>query len=96
MFFDGVDVPCRGRSDLFFPEEVRSAVGRAILVEAREVCFGCEVREECLEYALQFEEWGIWGGMSEQERNRLRRKRGIRFLNVSTRRSSRQKSVKKS
>lgn len=96
MFFEGVDVPCRGRSDLFFPEEVRSSVGRAILVEAREICSGCEVREPCLEYALRFEEWGIWGGMSEQERNRLRRKRGIRFLNVSTTRSTRPRSVKKS
>lgn len=95
MFFEGVDVPCRGRSDLFFPEEVRSAVGRAVLFEAREICSGCEVREPCLEYALRFEEWGIWGGLSEHERNRLRRKRGIRFLNPSTRRSSRQKPAQK-
>ncbi len=54
--------------DLFFPE--RGASTR----EAKEVCRGCVVREECLEYALEnSEKFGIWGGMSERERRRLRR-----------------------
>ena len=49
--------------DLFFPE--RGASTR----EAKEVCRGCEVRIDCLEYALQNgEKFGIWGGMSERER----------------------------
>ena len=38
------------------------------------VCRGCEVRAECLEYALEHDErFGIWGGMSERERRRLKR-----------------------
>ena len=54
--------------DLFFPE--RGASTR----EAKEVCRGCVVREECLEYALaNGEKFGIWGGMSERERRRIRR-----------------------
>jgi len=56
--------------DLFFPE--RGASTR----EAKEVCRGCEVRIDCLEYALQNgEKFGIWGGMSERERRRIRRQR---------------------
>jgi WhiB family transcriptional regulator, redox-sensing transcriptional regulator len=56
--------------DLFFPE--RGASTR----EAKEVCRGCVVRAECLEYALDnAEKFGIWGGMSERERRRLRRAR---------------------
>ncbi len=56
--------------DLFFPE--RGASTR----EAKEVCRGCVVREECLEYALvNGEKFGIWGGMSERERRRIRRQR---------------------
>ncbi len=56
--------------DLFFPE--RGASTR----EAKGVCQGCEVREDCLEYALaNSEKFGIWGGMSERERRRLRRAR---------------------
>jgi WhiB family redox-sensing transcriptional regulator len=58
--------------DLFFPE--RGASTR----EAKEVCRGCVVREDCLEYALSNgEKFGIWGGMSERERRRLRRARAL-------------------
>ncbi len=54
--------------DLFFPE--RGASTR----EAKEVCRGCVVRENCLEYALSNgEKFGIWGGLSERERRRVRR-----------------------
>ena len=53
--------------DLFFPERGASTK------EAKEVCRGCIVREDCLEYALQNgEKFGIWGGMSERERRRIR------------------------
>jgi WhiB family redox-sensing transcriptional regulator len=58
--------------DLFFPE--RGASTR----EAKEVCRGCVVREDCLEYALaNGETFGIWGGMSERERRRIRRQRAL-------------------
>jgi WhiB family redox-sensing transcriptional regulator len=58
--------------DLFFPERGASTK------EAKEVCRGCVVRDECLEYALSNgEKFGIWGGMSERERRRIRRARAI-------------------
>ena len=58
--------------DLFFPE--RGASTR----EAKEVCRGCVVREDCLEYALtNSEKFGIWGGLSERERRRIRRSRSM-------------------
>ncbi len=58
--------------DLFFPE--RGASTR----EAKAVCRGCVVREDCLEYALaNGEKFGIWGGMSERERRRVRRSRQL-------------------
>ena len=58
--------------DLFFPE--RGASTR----EAKEVCKGCVVREDCLEFALaNGEKFGIWGGMSERERRRVRRSRAL-------------------
>jgi WhiB family transcriptional regulator, redox-sensing transcriptional regulator len=47
-------------------------------------CLGV-VRGECLEYALaNGEKFGIWGGLSERERRRLRRQRaqdGRRIVN---------------
>lgn len=43
----------------------------------QQICMGCPVRSECLEYALaNREKWGIWGGKSERQRIRIRR--GIR------------------
>jgi WhiB family redox-sensing transcriptional regulator len=58
--------------DLFFPE--RGASTR----EAKSVCRSCEVRLECLEYALNHgEKFGIWGGLSERERRRVRRERAL-------------------
>ena len=54
--------------DLFFPE--RGASTR----EAKEVCRGCVVREDCLEFALATnQESGVWGGTTEDERRKLRK-----------------------
>jgi WhiB family redox-sensing transcriptional regulator len=40
---------------------------------ARRICAGCAVREECLAYALSMPRtYGIWGGLSEEQRRRLR------------------------
>lgn len=54
--------------EAFFPEKGGSTR------EAKRVCRTCDVRTECLEYALQHDErFGIWGGLSERERRRLKR-----------------------
>jgi WhiB family transcriptional regulator, redox-sensing transcriptional regulator len=54
--------------EAFFPEKGGSTR------EAKKVCRACEVRAECLEYALeQDERFGIWGGLSERERRKLKR-----------------------
>ena len=54
--------------EAFFPEKGGSTR------EAKKICTGCEVKAECLEYALANDErFGIWGGLSERERRRLRR-----------------------
>ena len=52
----------------FFPEKGGSTR------EAKLVCRGCEVRAECLAYALERDErFGVWGGLSERERRRFKR-----------------------
>ena len=57
--------------EAFFPEKGGSTR------EAKRICSGCEVRAECLDYALAHDErFGIWGGLSERERRRLRRAAG--------------------
>jgi len=53
--------------EAFFPEKGGSTR------DAKRVCSGCTVRAECLEFALANDErFGIWGGLSERERRRIR------------------------
>ena len=55
--------------EAFFPEKGGSTR------EAKRVCLGCDVRGDCLEYAMAHDErFGIWGGLSERERRRLRKR----------------------
>ncbi|QQS00116.1 MAG: WhiB family transcriptional regulator [Austwickia sp.] len=55
--------------EAFFPEKGGSTR------EAKRVCVGCDVRAECLDYALAKDErFGIWGGLSERERRKLKRR----------------------
>ena len=40
--------------------------------DAKRICAGCEVRAECLAYALAHRErFGVWGGTTERERRRM-------------------------
>jgi WhiB family redox-sensing transcriptional regulator len=53
--------------EAFFPEKGGSTR------EAKRVCSGCAVQYECLQYALANDErFGIWGGLSERERRRVK------------------------
>lgn len=57
--------------DLWYPDANNGLNGR----EAKAICGECEVRTECLEYAMRNgEQDGIWGGLSPQQRVRLRQK----------------------
>jgi WhiB family redox-sensing transcriptional regulator len=52
----------------FFPEKGGSTR------EAKSICATCPVAAECLDYALDNDErFGIWGGLSERERRKLKK-----------------------
>lgn len=67
---------CTSRDpDLFFPV---SASGPALeqVRRAKAVCAGCQVRQECLDFALRTRtKEGVWGGTSAEERELLLRRR---------------------
>jgi WhiB family redox-sensing transcriptional regulator len=56
---------CKGhRGDLFF--------GDGFAKQAKRICFGCDVKRQCLEYALTSgEEFGVWGGKTAAERRMI-------------------------
>jgi WhiB family redox-sensing transcriptional regulator len=60
--------------ELFFPI---GNTGPAIMQieEAKQVCRRCDVREQCLAWALEAgQDHGVWGGLSEDERRALKRR----------------------
>jgi WhiB family transcriptional regulator, redox-sensing transcriptional regulator len=64
--------------ELFFPI---GTTGLALVAidRAKQVCAECEVRVECLDFALETnQDSGIWGGLSEEERRAIRRERAAR------------------
>lgn len=76
--FTGIDLDTTGEAwrtdgvcaevdpDLWFPEQGQNAVW------AKRICAGCPVTAECLEAALARDErFGVWGGLTERERDEL-------------------------
>ena len=59
---------CRGTAATvnWFPERNEPTA------PARRICRGCPAREPCLRDALsRTDQWGVWAGMSEQERRHV-------------------------
>ncbi|WJR32366.1 WhiB family transcriptional regulator [Mycobacteroides immunogenum] len=72
---------CRkANHDLFYSDDNERPIERRLREQhAREVCRSCTVATHCLAYALEIEEpHGMWGGMSEVERQRIRLRISVR------------------
>jgi hypothetical protein len=52
--------------------EMRESMNKAV-----RVCELCPVKQECLDYSLHWEPFGIWGGLTEGARERMRKKLNI-------------------
>lgn len=78
---------CRGvDSSLFFhPEGERGAARSARENSAKEVCMRCPVRAECAAHALAVREpYGVWGGLTEDEREELMGRARNRLITAAT------------
>jgi WhiB family redox-sensing transcriptional regulator len=54
---------------MFFPDKGGSTVA------PKKICATCPVTEQCLEFAMENDErFGVWGGKTERERRKLRRR----------------------
>ncbi|MFD4741978.1 WhiB family transcriptional regulator [Streptomyces virginiae] len=68
------EAACRalGTDRFFHPAGERGEERTAREQEAKEVCALCPVRTECLSHALRVQEpYGVWGGLTEDERRDL-------------------------
>jgi WhiB family transcriptional regulator, redox-sensing transcriptional regulator len=68
-FFDGSQLCAQTDAELFFPESAGDALRVKSIV--KKICGSCEFQAPCLEYALDTQSFGIWGGTLETERRRM-------------------------
>ena len=60
---------CRGiNRDIFFPDDIPDPRALAL-------CHRCPVKEACLDWALSHDEVGIWGGLTDEQRTAINRRR---------------------
>lgn len=80
---DFTNAACKGKPiEHFYETKVPQSHGERMKFTERqrmtiELCSSCPVQEECLDYALKAEPYGIWGGTTESEREYLRVRLGI-------------------
>lgn len=73
--FTGTEPCTQFDPDMFFPDSVQA--GEREYREIRAICSGCPVQADCLEWGVQHELYGVWGGANARELSRLRSLRGI-------------------
>lgn len=80
---DNGGVECEQVPEIFFPEDFRAKtkgqdLQMAKMAEqtAREICFKCPVMAKCLKVGM-FEEFGIWGGSTAEQRKKIRREKEL-------------------
>jgi WhiB family redox-sensing transcriptional regulator len=69
-------VECEKVPEIFFPEDLGPAgdsrLKRQAVETARQICMECPVMDKCLKVGM-FEEHGIWGGSTPEQRRRIRK-----------------------
>lgn len=85
MFVDRTTAPlpprggeCEGKdTSWWFPGFGANKAERINNDHAIRMCRQCPVRLNCLQYALEWEAFGIWGGFTERQRDFIRKRKGI-------------------
>lgn len=66
-------LPCSQAPDFFFPSSNENDLASM----AVKLCKECPIRAICADYAIKHERFGIWGGLSPNQRKAARRKRKL-------------------
>ena len=66
-------IPCTNYPELFFPEKADGESAG----QAKRLCGSCPVLAQCGIYGIQYERFGVWGGLTPVERRAIRKARGI-------------------
>jgi len=63
---------------LFYPPQ-----GKRYSTEAAAACASCPVKQECIDHALKYEEYGYWSGTTPKEREAMRKELGVELVDIS-------------
>lgn len=63
--------------EIFFPED-----GRNVTKSVYRICQLCDHVVECAEWGIKHERFGVWGGLSNFKRRKIRRQRNIKIEEV--------------
>jgi len=78
---------CRGKDlEQFFPDRTmqeKEGFAYPNQRELEQLCESCPVQAECLDHALRWERYGWWAGTTANEREKIRKKTGIKCLEPS-------------
>jgi|AntAceMinimDraft_6_1070360.scaffolds.fasta_scaffold15106_6 hypothetical protein len=74
---------CRGEDTTgFYTEDDGLETTKEQKKEIKKICGGCVHQLDCLEWGLEKERFGVWGGLNNRERSLLRRRRRNKALLV--------------
>ncbi len=71
----GAHTPCEAHPEWHFPPMAGNSA--PFTEAAKNLCAACPFVAPCAEWAIRRERWGVWGGLTEDERQAIRRARGI-------------------
>lgn len=65
---------CQGmNTELFFMNREELQLEGLTYMHVRRVCSDCPIRRDCLAYAFKYERYGMFGGVTGEERDLIRR-----------------------
>lgn len=74
---DPVCADIKNSEELFFFESSNVNLVAQAYNEARRLCGACQHLNECAEWGIHYEMYGLWGGLAPKEREEIRKRRKI-------------------
>lgn len=75
-----LNAACRGEDpELFHGPDGERAQERIVReAHAKAICMSCPVVSDCRKYAMENREQGVWGGLNDEDRTNVRRRRALK------------------
>jgi WhiB family redox-sensing transcriptional regulator len=73
---------CREVGDMFFYPDSENEGDTSMYAFGKAICSSCIVKQQCLDWAIRHEGYGLWGGMTPRERMAERRKLNIQLESI--------------